>query len=76
MEPTDPTAGPARRPTPCRCLAAGLALAARERPVFTRFWSSATRFCAAWSLTGPRWRSRERAGWAAVPRATRVSGSP
>ncbi len=33
-------------------------------------------FCAAWSLAGPRWRSRERAGWAAVPRATRVSGSP
>lgn len=32
--------------------------------------------CAAWSLAGPRWRSRERAGWAAVPRATRVSGSP
>jgi hypothetical protein len=34
------------------------------------------RFCAAWSLAGPRWRSRERAGWAAVPRATRASGSP
>lgn len=45
-------------------------------PGFPRFRWSATRFCGAWSLAGPRWRSRERAGWAAVPRATRVSGSP
>lgn len=66
----------AHQPTPRRRLAVGLVLAVRERLVFARFRSSATRFCAAWSLAGPRWRSRERAGWAAVPRATRVSGSP
>ena len=76
MEPTDPSAGlrtgqlsaagsPSAWRSPCgRVRSSSRCRSPRRGPG------------AAGSLAAPGWRSRERAGWAAVPRATRVSGSP